>query len=78
MRLGYRLSEDAKVVAKIAREGRTVKTIRSSRFGDGTQSVTYRAARLVPGRYRATLTARDREGNVARPVRVPFVVRSSR
>ncbi|MEK6228027.1 MAG: plastocyanin/azurin family copper-binding protein [Actinomycetota bacterium] len=77
VRLGYRLSEDAKVVAKIARRGRTVKTIRSSRFRDGTQSVTYRAARLVPGRYRATLTARDREGNAARPVRVSFTVRAS-
>ena len=78
VRLGYRLSEDAKVVAKIARGGRTVKTIRSSRFRDGTQSVTYRAARLVPGRYRATLTARDREGNAAKPARVSFTVPARR
>lgn len=77
VRLAYRLSEEARVVAKIARGGRTVKTIRLHGFRDGSQAVTYRA-RLARGRYRATLTARDREGNAARPVRVSFAVRAPR
>jgi hypothetical protein len=75
VRLGYRLSEEATVVVRIARAGRTVKTIRPRGFRDGSQTVIYRA-RLARGRYRAALTARDREGNAARPVRVLFTVRA--
>ena len=69
-------SEDAKLVATLApaaRPRRVLARKRTSRFRDGATAL--RLPRPAPGRYRVSVTATDREGNRARPVRAVLRVR---
>jgi hypothetical protein len=80
----YKLSEPARVVIKVARKCKkgksgcktgfkTAKTLRQ----DGKKGKNSRALPrkgLKPGRYRATLVARDPAGNASAPKRVGFAL----
>lgn len=70
-------SEDARVSATIApaaQPNRVISRKRTRRFRDGPASLVL--ARPAPGRYRVSVTATDREGNVARRVGAVLTVPS--
>jgi plastocyanin len=77
LRVSFRLSEGARVSARIARESRPRKAVRRlapRRLRDGARSMAVRIADLAPGRYRVTLTAVDPARNthvVVRRFRIP-------
>jgi streptogramin lyase len=84
-KLEFSLSEAAKVTATIARKVVRHKKARYVKVGalvsngkQGANKVSFsgklKGKRLAPGRYRATLTARDAAGNTSAPKRASFTV----
>jgi plastocyanin len=66
VRLSFKLSEASKVsvsVASVAQPKRKLASVKARRLEDGRRAVTVQTAGLAPGSYRATLTAKDSEGN---------------
>ncbi len=67
VRVSFGLSEASRVSASIAsraRPRRVLRRAKARRLQDGRRSVSIKTTGLAPGRYRATVTARDPEGNV--------------
>jgi hypothetical protein len=60
----FTLSENAAVTIRFKKGSRTLRTARLS-VRAGTRSVTVRGAKLVKGRYRVEIEARDARGNRA-------------
>jgi plastocyanin len=74
VRVSFRLSEASRVsasVASTAKPRRALRRARAKQLQDGRRSVSIGIASLDPGRYRATVSARDPEGNVG-TARVAF------
>ncbi len=68
-------SEDAKLVATLARAARPRRVLsraRTRRFGDGAAALVL--PRPAPGRYTVSVGATDREGNVGRRERATLIV----
>jgi plastocyanin len=66
VRLSFRLSEASKVsasVASVARPKRKLVSVKARRLEDGRRALPVKTTALAPGGYRATLTAKDPEGN---------------
>ena len=72
-RVGFRLSERARVVVSFELAGLTVKTARRT-LRAGRRSVTVRDPRLR-GRYRVVIVARDMAGNASRAKRERVTIR---
>ncbi len=65
VRVSFRLSEPAKVSGFVTKRGKTKKLrrARGRQLEDGARSISIKTSGLAPGRYRATVVARDAEGN---------------
>lgn len=66
VRLSFKLSEASKVSASVAAATaprRKLVSAKARRLEDGRRALVVKTAALAPGGYRATLTARDPEGN---------------
>jgi len=80
VKIGFNLSEDARVVLKVAaakKPKRALRTVRK-RLSAGKRAIGVKRKGLKPGRYRATLSATDAEGNTSRLARTAFRIRPSR
>jgi plastocyanin len=76
VRLAFKLSEASRVSASVAPVGaskRILATVKARRLEDGSRALRVKTTVLSPGRYRATLRAKDPEGN-AGVARVPFEI----
>lgn len=76
VRVSFKLSEAAKVsasVASIAAPRRKLVSVRARRLEDGRRALSVKTTGLAPGRYRATVTAKDPEGNTG-VAKVPFEI----
>jgi len=67
-RVRFRLSEPASVTIRFKRGKATKRTVRRA-LRAGTRTVTVRGSKLVRGRYRVELQARDARGNRSKVVR---------
>jgi plastocyanin len=66
VRLSFKLSEASKVsasVASVAQPKRKLVSVEARRLEDGRRALSVKTTALAPGGYRATLTAKDPEGN---------------
>ena len=74
VRVAFRLSEASKVVARITRRGRVVRTLSKARVPAGSQALKG-TRRLAQGSYRVTVRATDLEGNKAKPATAKLIAR---
>jgi plastocyanin len=65
VRVSFRLSEPAKVSVFVTKRGKAKKLrkAKARQLADGARSISIKRSGLAPGRYRATVVARDAEGN---------------
>lgn len=66
VRLSFKLSEASKVSASVASAAapkRKLAQLKPKRLEDGRRALTVKTSGLAPGGYRATVTAKDPEGN---------------
>jgi len=66
VRLSFKLSEASRVsvsIASVAQPKRKLVSVKARRLEDGRRTLAVKTTGLAPGGYRATLTAKDPEGN---------------
>lgn len=76
VRLSFKLSEASKVsatVASVAQPKRKLVSVKARRLEDGRRVLSVKTTALAPGGYRATVTARDPEGNTG-VARISFTI----
>lgn len=76
VRLSFKLSEASKVsasIASVAKPKRKLASVKARRVEDGRRALSVKTVGLAPGGYRATLRAKDPEGN-AGVARVSFEI----
>jgi hypothetical protein len=72
-KLRYKLSERAKVTVRISKGGRTVKRIKRSGH-KGSNKISINPDSLASGRYKLTISAKDRDGMKSATKRLSFRV----